>query len=282
MKSAFLFLASLLLLSVSGYLGYVLVSQKPASVVAAERPARPMIILALSRTNQPANSILSSSDILWTETGFEGEKAEFVTREMFHTMKATHFLVLKAQKAGSVLRKTDILMEDDADFMMKALRDGHRLMALNAQDIAGGHDHLRPGNILSIYFSPDVPHPASGTVISPSVRLISRSNSLAPEGKKKDPQKTALYLEIPMEDLDIVTRAMTLGKISLVLKPDGKASQDRGWKPRRQEILALLSSQQGQINTEEAPKWRQVTIHRGEEIQIEKRRADHGSRLDDD
>lgn len=282
MKSAILFLASLFLLSIAGYLGYLLVSQKSSAVVAAEIPASPSITIALSKSEISANSILFPNDFFWTETAYEGEKTDFVTREDLSKTEESSFLVLTDQKAGTALRKADILIDSDAAFMTKALRGGYRLLAVPEKNIKGGHHHLRPGNSVSIYFSPDVPHPASGVLISSSVRVISRSKNVAEDKARKELRNGILYLEALVQDLDVVTRALAHGKVSLVLKPSGKDQLAAEQKQQARDLIALFSVQKEAVKAKKTPKWRQVSIHRRGEIQIEKRLMNKGERQADE
>lgn len=284
MKSVLLFLAGLFLLSVAGYLGYVIVNQQQGAVVAAERPQEPMITIALVKSGQAAKSILSSKDILWTEANSAVGKAEFefLTRDFFQQSEQDKFLILGPQNAGDALRKTDIVMVDDPAFMEKALRDNHRLLALSEQNIKGGFHHLRSGNLLSVHFSPDIPHAAAGIMLSPSARVISRGKSLDKSGKSKAQKRGALYLEIPLGDLDVVTRALALGKVSLILKPYQNGETDDRREMPAHDILALLSKKQEVSKTKEVREWRQVSIHRGGEIQVEKRRIHNKGRQADE
>jgi len=284
MKSVLLFLAGLFLLSVAGYLGYVIVNQQQGAVIAAERPRDPIITIALVKSGKAAKSILSSKDILWTEADSAAGKTEFdfLTRDYFQQSKQDKFLVLRTQNAGAALRKTDIVMADDPDFMEKALRENHRLLALSEQNILGGFHHLRSGNLLSVHFSPDIPHAASGIMLSPSARVISRGKSPVPEGAGNALKKVSLYLEIPVGDLDVVTRALALGKVSLILKPYQNGETDERSEKPSQEILALLSKKQEASKTKKVREWRQVSIHRRGEIQVEKRRVNNRGRQADE
>lgn len=206
-----------------------------ALYVAASTPKPPAAVVydrvPVAAANLPQGLLLHASDLKWAKVphGQAPPDALVVTQSDASELKGA--LLRKSVSEGALLRTSDVIPADAADFLAAALSPGMRAISVAIDEVSGNAGLIQPGDYVDVLLtqqlgSRDVPVPPERAIesetIARRVRVLA-VGSMLQRGKTAGAGEPASHartitLEVSPHTAQVVAVAKHLGMLSLSLR----------------------------------------------------------------